>query len=43
MRLFKGNMFWQYTAFPKSVFTSGSDYQINTVNTAFQFVDLLFF
>lgn len=42
MRLFKVNMFWQYTVFPKSIFTTGSDYQINTVNTPNQFVDLIF-
>lgn len=41
MRLFKVNMFWQYRAFSKSIFTTGSDYQINTVNTPYQFVDLM--
>lgn len=42
MRLLKVNMFWQYTAFPKSIFTTDSDYQINIVNTPYQFVDLIF-
>lgn len=42
MRLLKANKLWQYTDFPKTIFTTGSDYQINTVNTPYQFADLIF-